>query len=58
MALTPCATDAEFLEKLKYLVARERYWYGKPDFGSQFGYGAVAAALHFGFDFDGGDETV
>jgi alkanesulfonate monooxygenase SsuD/methylene tetrahydromethanopterin reductase-like flavin-dependent oxidoreductase (luciferase family) len=30
LALTPCATDAEFLEKLKYVLAREILYMASP----------------------------
>ncbi len=46
---TSCASDEEFLEKLKYLVAREVQLFGSP-FESRAEFVSVsrAAALHFG----------
>ncbi len=46
---TPCANDEEFLEKLKYLVAREVHLFGSPfESFAEFVSVARAAALHFG----------
>jgi hypothetical protein len=47
LAETPCASDAEFLEKLRFLVARETRIFGPPDCNQEFGPIAVAANLHF-----------
>lgn len=48
LALTPCASDAEFLEKLKYLLARDICYYSDPDSRVDFGYTLIAIAQHFG----------
>jgi hypothetical protein len=37
LAETPCASDAEFLEKLRFLVARETRIFGLPDCNQEFG---------------------
>lgn len=44
---TPCANDAEFLEKLRYLLARETRLFGKPTIGTEYGSVVRATALHF-----------
>jgi hypothetical protein len=48
LALIPCATDAEFLEKLRWLLARDVAQCGKPSFGGDFGCTLVALSQHFG----------
>jgi hypothetical protein len=48
LALIPCATDAEFLEKLRWLLARDVANCGKPSFGGDFGCTLVALSQHFG----------
>jgi hypothetical protein len=48
LALIPCATDAEFLEKLRWLFARDVANYGKPSFRNEFGGTLVALSQHFG----------
>jgi hypothetical protein len=47
LAGTPCASDAEFLEKLRYLLARETRIFGEPDCNQEFGPIAVAVDRHF-----------
>jgi hypothetical protein len=44
----PCASDAEFLEKLKYLLARDISYYGDPDSRYEFGHTVAAVAQHLG----------
>jgi hypothetical protein len=46
-ALTPCASDAEFLEKLRYLYAQQAKIWDLPDNGDNYGCLAIAAACHF-----------
>ncbi len=48
LAETPCTSDAEFIQKLRYLIAREAGLWGSPNVHEQFGSVAVAVALHFG----------
>jgi hypothetical protein len=43
LATTPCASDAEFFEKLRYLVSPEARKYAAPEFGPI----AVAVQVHF-----------
>ena len=48
LAETPCANDAEFIEKLRHLLAHEsRIADGPPDGHQEFGSILVAAACHF-----------
>jgi hypothetical protein len=47
LAFTPCISDAEFLEKLRFLVARDTRIFGAPHCDLEFGPIAVAANLHF-----------
>jgi hypothetical protein len=47
LAETPCTSDAEFIQKLRYLIARETGLWGSPNVHEQFGSVAVAVALHF-----------
>jgi hypothetical protein len=47
LALIPCATDAEFLEKLRWLFARDVAHYGKPSFRNEFGGTLVALIATF-----------
>lgn len=47
LAEMPCANDGEFLEKLKYLAAREIRLFGEPSLGANNGHVAVAVAKHF-----------
>jgi hypothetical protein len=47
LVLIPCATDAEFLEKLRWLFARDVANCGKPSFRREFGGTLVAIAQHF-----------
>ena len=47
LAFTPCASDAEFLEKLRYLYAQQAKIWDLPDNGDNFGCLAIAAACHF-----------
>ena len=45
---TPCASDAEFVEKLRYLLAHEtRIFDGPPDGNHDFGSIVVAVDRHF-----------
>jgi hypothetical protein len=45
LALTPCASDAEFLEKLRYLYAKQaKIWY-LPDNRNDYGCIAIAARM-------------
>jgi len=48
LAFTPCASDAEFLEKLRYIYTVQARIWPLPDNGDG-GYGAlvIAAACHF-----------
>jgi hypothetical protein len=53
LAETPCASDAEFLEKLRYLLAHEtRIFEGPPDGHQHFGSIVVAVDRHFSVDHD------
>jgi hypothetical protein len=48
LAEMPCASDAEFLEKLRFLLARETNLWGKPGRpGVEFGSLAVAVDCYF-----------
>jgi hypothetical protein len=47
LALTPCASDAEFVEKLRYLYAQQAKIWNLPDNGNDYGCLAIAAACHF-----------
>jgi hypothetical protein len=47
LAETPCASDAEFLEKLRYLFAHQARIWGPPDNANDYGCLAIAAACHF-----------
>jgi hypothetical protein len=47
LARMPCASDAEFLEKLKYVLARDIAYYGDPDSRYEFGHTVAAVAQHF-----------
>ena len=47
LALTPCASDAEFIEKLRYLYAQQAGIWNLPDNGNDYGCIAIAAACHF-----------
>ena len=42
VAVQPCATDAEFVEKLKYLLDAEIALWGAPEFLTEFGSVVVA----------------
>jgi hypothetical protein len=45
LAFTPCASDAEFLEKLRYLYAQQAKIWDLPDNGDNYGCLAIAAAV-------------
>jgi hypothetical protein len=48
IAFTPCASDAEFLEKLRYLYAQQaNVGWDLPDNGDDYGCIVIAAACHF-----------
>jgi hypothetical protein len=47
LALTPCASDAEFIEKLRYLYAHQAGMWGPEDNANQYGCLAMAAERHF-----------
>ena len=47
LAFTPCASDAEFLEKLRSLYAQQAKIWALPDNGDNYGCLAIAAACHF-----------
>ena len=47
LAETPCASDAEFIEKLRYLHAYETRMSGPPDGKYEFGSVALAVDRHF-----------
>ena len=47
LAFTPCASDAEFLEKLRYLYAQQAKIWNLPDNGNDYGCIVIAAACHF-----------
>ena len=47
LAFTPCASDAEFLEKLRYLYTQQAKSWPLPDDGDNYGCMAIAAACHF-----------
>ena len=47
LAETPCASDAEFVEKLRYLLAHEtRIFEGPPDGNHDFGSIVIAVDRH------------
>jgi hypothetical protein len=49
LAELPCASDAEFIEKLRFLLARETSLFGAPnDGGLEFGSIAIAVDRHLG----------
>jgi hypothetical protein len=58
LAGTPCGSDAEFLEKLKYLLVEETRLNGALNFSYEIEFGSVvfAAALHFGVSHETEDE--
>jgi hypothetical protein len=47
LAFTPCASDTEFLEKMRYLYAQQAKIWDLPDNGDNYGCLAIAAACHF-----------
>jgi hypothetical protein len=48
LTVTPCANEAEFIEKLRCLIARESYLFGSPfDSRAEFCIIARAVATHF-----------
>jgi len=47
LAFTPCASDAEFLEKLRYLYAQQAKIWDLPDSDENYGCLVIAAACHF-----------
>jgi hypothetical protein len=47
LAFTPCVSDAEFLEKLRYLYAQQAKIWDLPDNGDDYGCIVIAAACHF-----------
>ena len=47
LAFTPCASDEEFLEKLRYLYAQQAKIWDLPDNGDDYGCIVIAAACHF-----------
>jgi hypothetical protein len=47
LAFTPCASDAEFLEKLRYLYVQQAKIWDLPDNGDDYGCIVIAAACHF-----------
>jgi hypothetical protein len=47
LAWTPCGSDAEFLEKLRYLYAQQAKIWDLPDNGDNYGCIVIAAACHF-----------
>jgi hypothetical protein len=48
LSKTPCVSDAEFIEKLRYLNAREIWLWGRPKGDTEFGTVVIAVAKHFG----------
>ena len=53
LAETPCTSDAEFVEKLRYLLAHEtRIFGGPPDGSHDFGSIVIAVDRHFNVDRD------
>ena len=47
LAFAPCASDAEFLEKLRYLYAQQAKIWDLPDNGDDYGCIVIAVACHF-----------
>jgi hypothetical protein len=47
LAEMPCASDAEFFEKLRFLLARETHLWGSPAGNMEFGSIAVAVDGYF-----------
>jgi hypothetical protein len=46
LAKTPCTSDAEFIEKLRYLAAQEAEMYSSPTGMHEYGSVVIAVALH------------
>jgi hypothetical protein len=47
LARMPCANDAEFIGKLRYMLAHDIRIWGDPDHGDEFGSILVAVDRHF-----------
>jgi len=47
LAEMPCASDAEFFEKLRFLLTRETHLWGSPAGNMEFGSIAVAVGRYF-----------
>ena len=48
LAKTHCSSDAEFIEKLRYLAAQEAKMYPSPTGGHEYGSVVIAVAKYFG----------
>lgn len=46
VAMRPCQTDAEFIEKLRYLMETEQCLWGEPEFLTEFGSVVIAVREH------------
>lgn len=46
VAMRPCVSDAEFIEKLRYLMATECNLWGEPEFLTEFGSVLIAVREH------------
>ncbi len=46
VAMRPCQSDAEFIEKLRYLMATECCLWGEPEFLTEFGSVVIAVREH------------
>jgi hypothetical protein len=46
VAMRPCVSDAEFIEKLRYLMSTECSLWGEPEFLTEFGSVVVAVREH------------
>lgn len=47
VAMRPCLSDAEFVEKLRYLMSAEISLWGEPEFLTEFGSVVIAVREHF-----------
>ncbi len=46
VAMRPCGSDAEFVEKLRYLMSAEHCLWGDPEFLTEFGSVVIAVREH------------
>jgi hypothetical protein len=48
VAMRPCRSDAELIEKLRYLMATEHSLWGDPEFLTEYGSVVIAVREHLG----------